>query len=113
MEFAGKLKRLEAVEAVSEAVEAAEQNKNNMGGQAVANVGYPSENKHAATKEYVNDELLFFDGFSGVPGKVRQIKNIAEPTENTDVATKFYVDRIHEAVLEEVSEAKNNMEGKK
>ena len=76
------------VEAVSEAVEAAEQNKNNMGGQAVTNVGYPSQNSHAATKEYVDDELRFFDGFSGIPGRLKQIHNIAEPTENTDVATK-------------------------
>ena len=51
------------VEAVSKAVEAAERNKNNMGGQVVTNVGHPTENNHAATKEYVGDELLFFDRF--------------------------------------------------
>ena len=48
-----------------------------------------------------------------MPGRLRQIKNIDEPTENTDVATKFYVDQIHEAVLEEMGEAKNDMEGQK
>ena len=101
------------VETVSEAVEAVEQKKNNMGGEVVTNVGYPSENDHAATKAYVDDELLFFDGFSGIPGHLRRIKNIEEPTENTDVATKYYVDQIHETVLEEIGESKNDMEGQK
>ena len=64
----------EAVEAASEAIEAVKQNKNNMGGHFVTNVKYPTENNHAATKEYVDDELLFFDGFSGIPGRLRQIK---------------------------------------
>ena len=88
------------VEAVSEAVEAVEKNKTNMGGQVVTNVGHPTENNHAATKDYVDDELLLFNGFSGIPGRLRQIKNIDEPTENTDVATKFYVDQIREEMNE-------------
>ena len=80
-----------------------------MEGHALTNVGYPGNLNDAATKDYVDTELLFFDGFSGVPGRLRKIENIAPPTEANDVSTKEYVDQIYATITEN----KNDMGGEK
>ena len=55
-------------------------------------------------KEYLEDKLLLFYGFSGIPGTLQRIKNIESPKEDIDVATKTCIDRIHETILEEIHE---------
>ena len=58
-----------------------------MGGQAVTNVGYPSQNNHAATKYYVDQIREATNDMEG-----QKIIHVGTPTEATDAATKIYVD---------------------
>ena len=85
--------------------------KYNMEGHALTNFGYPVNLNDAITKDYVDTEPLFFDGFSGIPGRLKKIENIAPLTEAEDPTTKEYADEIPTSILNEIMENKNDMGG--
>ena len=66
-----------------------------------------------ATKDYVDTELLLFDGFSGIPGRLTKIGNITPPTEANDITAKEYVNGIHTTIFNEVMENRNDMGGQR
>ena len=50
-----------------------------MGGQAFTNVRNPVNINDAATKDYVDTEVLFYGGFSGISGTLKKLKTLALP----------------------------------
>ena len=50
-----------------------------MEGHALTNVRNLVNDDDAATKDHVDTELLFFDGFSGIPGRLRKTENMPLP----------------------------------